>query len=190
MRTIIMILVLLLTGCTSDAVNQRGLLTQSVGNNAPADPEPRPMLVNIRNVLTGGIIRNPVGSDFNMNNWVISEVKTSDLDSISAPGGHIQIKNPDGNECLAIFNGQLAVAIKCTESNRNALFTFITSETGAVQIKSIGSGQCLGNGESITDFRFKKCVDDLGRPFDTVPPGLLWMLNPPLSPAIISPLTS
>jgi cytolethal distending toxin subunit C len=190
MRMVIMIFVLLLTGCTSDAVNQQGGLTQFAGNNAPADPKPRPVLVNIRNVLTGGIIRNDAGSDFNVNNWVISEVKTSGLDLISAPGGHIQIKNPDGGECLAIFNGQLAVATKCTESNRNALFTFITSESGAVQIKSIGSGQCLGNGESIIDFRLKKCIDDLSRPFDSVPPGLLWMLNPPLSPARMSPLTS
>lgn len=189
MRIIITILVLLLTGCTSDAVNQRGLLTQFAGNNAPGDPEPRPVLVSIRNVLTGGILRNPVGRDFNVNNWVISEVKTNDLDLISAPGGHVQIKNPDGNECLAILNGQLAVAKQCTESNRNALFTFITSETGAVQIKSIGNGQCLGNGESVTDFRLTKCVNDLSRPFDTVSPGLLWMLNPPLSPAIMSPLT-
>ncbi|HAJ2334586.1 TPA: toxin [Escherichia coli] len=189
MRTVIILFVLLLTGCTSDAVNQRGLLTQFSGNNAPADPEPRPVLVNIRNVLTGGIIRNPVGRDFNVNNWILSEVKTNDLDLISAPGGHIQIKNPDGNECLAILNGQLAVANQCNESNRNALFTFITSETGAVQIKSIGNGQCLGNGESVTDFKLTKCVDDLGRPFERVPPGLLWMLNPPLSPAITSPLT-
>lgn len=81
------------------------------------------------------------------------------------------------------------MAKQCTESNRNALFTFITSETGAVQIKSIGNGQCLGNGESVTDFRLTKCVNDLSRPFDTVSPGLLWMLNPPLSPAIMSPLT-
>lgn len=94
MRIIITILVLLLTGCTSDAVNQRGLLTQFAGNNASGDPEPRPVLVNIRNVLTGGILRNPVGRDFNVNNWVISEVKTNDLDLISAPGGHVQIKNP------------------------------------------------------------------------------------------------
>lgn len=86
MRIIITILVLLLTGCTSDAVNQRGLLTQFAGNNASGDPEPRPVLVNIRNVLTGGILRNPVGRDFNVNNWVISEVKTNDLDLISAPG--------------------------------------------------------------------------------------------------------
>ncbi|HAI6731091.1 TPA: cytolethal distending toxin type I subunit CdtC [Escherichia coli] len=190
MKTVIVLFVLLLTGCAAEPANQRNLLTQFVGNNAPVDPEPSPVLVNIRNVLTGGIIRNPVGSDFNVNNWVISEVKTNDLDLISAPGGHVQIKNPDGNECLAILNGQLAVAKQCSESDRNALFTFITSDTGAVQIKSIGSGQCLGNGESITDFRLKKCVDDLGRPFDTVPPGLLWMLNPPLSPAIMSPLTS
>lgn len=189
MRTIIMVLVLLLTGCTSDTINQRGLLTQFAGNNAPEDPEPRPMLVNIRNVFTGGILRNPVGRDFNVNNWVISEVKTNDLDLISASGGHVQIKNPDGNECLAILNGQLAVAKKCTESNRNALFTFITSETGAVQIKSIGNDQCLGNGESVTDFRLTKCVNDLEHPFDVVSPGLLWMLNPPLSPAIMSPLT-
>ncbi|HHW7483091.1 TPA: toxin [Escherichia coli] len=184
MRTIIMILVLLLMGCTSDAVNQQGLLTQFAGNNVPADPEPRPVLVNIRNVLTGSIIRNPVGSDFNVNNWVISEVKTNDLDLISAPGGHIQIKNPDGNECLAIFKGQLAVAKICTENNRNALFTFITSDTGAVQIQSILSGQCLGS-----DYKLTKCVNDLGHPFDLVPPELLWMLNPPLSPAIMSPLT-
>ena len=189
MKTVIVLFVLLLTGCASEPANQRNLLTQFVGNNAPVDPEPSPVLVNIRNVLTGGIIRNYVGVDFNVNNWVISEVKTSELDLISAPGGHVQIKNPDGSECLAIFNGQVAVALKCTESNRNTLFTFITSESGAVQIKSIGSGQCLGNGEGITDFRLKKCVDDLGRPFDLVPPGLLWMLNPPLSPAKISPLT-
>ncbi|WDB52787.1 toxin [Escherichia albertii] len=184
MRTVIVILVLLLTGCASDAVNQREIFTQFVGNNIPADPEPRPMLVNIRNVLTGGIIRNPVGRDFNVNNWVISEVKTNDLDLISAPGGHIQIKNPDGNECLAIFKGQLAVAKVCSENNRNALFTLITSDTGAVQIQSIVSGQCLGS-----DFKLTKCVNDLGRPFDMVPTGLLWMLNPPLSPAIMSPLT-
>ena len=82
MRALIIIFVLLLTGCASDAVNQRGLLTQFVGNNIPADPEPRPVLVNIRNVLTGGILRNPVGRDLNVNNWVISEVKTNDLDLI------------------------------------------------------------------------------------------------------------
>lgn len=189
MRTVIMIFVLLLTGCTSDGVNQRNFLTQFAGNNAPIDPEPSPVLVSIRNVLTGGIIRNPVGSGFNVNNWVISEVKTNGLDLISAPGGHIQIKNPNGNECLAIVGGQLAIAKRCVENDRNALFTFITSDTGAVQIQSIGSGQCLGNGGSITDFRLTKCVNDLSRPFDSVPPGLLWMLNPPLSPAIMSPLT-
>ncbi|HID6057204.1 TPA: cytolethal distending toxin type IV subunit CdtC, partial [Escherichia coli] len=50
MRIIITILVLLLTGCSSDVVNQRGLLTQFAGNNAPGDPEPRPVLVSIRNV--------------------------------------------------------------------------------------------------------------------------------------------
>ncbi|WP_340531927.1 toxin [Escherichia coli] len=189
MRTIIVIFAFLLAGCTSDVTNQRNFIAQFNGDATPVDPEPGPVLVNIRNVLTGGIIRNPVGSGFNVNNWVISGIKTNDLDLISAPGGHIQIKNPGGNECLAILNGQLAVAKKCTESNRNTLFTFITSDTGAVQIRSIGNGQCLGNGESVTDFRLTKCVNDLSRPFDSVPPGLLWMLNPPLSPAIMSPLT-
>lgn len=46
--------VLLLTGCAAEPANQRNLLTQFVGNNAPVDPEPSPVLVNIRNVLTGG----------------------------------------------------------------------------------------------------------------------------------------
>ncbi|WP_253030729.1 toxin [Escherichia coli] len=189
MRIFILIFTLLLTGCASEVESQRDFLTQVVGNNSPVDPEPRPVLVSIRNVLTGGIIINAVGSGYNVNNWVISEVKTNGLDLISAPGGHIQIKNPDGNECLAIFNGQLVIVSECMVNNQNTLFTFIASDTGAVQIQSIGNGQCLGNGESIIDFKLKKCINDLSRPFDSVPPGLLWMLNPPLSPAIMSPLT-
>lgn len=53
MKTVIVLFVLLLTGCAAEPANQRNLLTQFVGNNAPVDPEPSPVLVNIRNVLTG-----------------------------------------------------------------------------------------------------------------------------------------
>ncbi|MDD9158427.1 hypothetical protein PVK64_19870 [Aliivibrio sp. S4TY2] len=165
-------LLLVISGCSSNEV------LQSTSDT---------MKFNVRNVYTGGIIANWNGKGFNHNNWEIIEVETTKKTLLIDPSGWVKFKNPDADECLTVDDNNQLILNSCS-NDKSMMFTLIPSTSGAVQLKSIGNQQCLGRGDSIVDFQFKRCIDKSSLAKEPVNSGNLWMINPSLNPAKYSPL--
>lgn len=178
----IFIFSLCISGCNNNS--NISLMNNSIKNSNEQSPS---TLINIRNVQTGGIIINLQGEDFNRNNWALREVHVPGLDLVHNPSGFVQFLNPDGNECLSVSGQHISVTDNCSPNNKSSLFTMIPSTSGAVQIKSISSNLCITNGIGIIDFRLGPCVDNLATPSKVIDTGRLWMINPPIAPAKLSP---
>ncbi|EAO6410083.1 toxin [Salmonella enterica] len=184
MKYISWFIVLLSFSIVSCGSPEKGLLT----HEEPFSAE-NGSLFSIRNVQSGSFIENQLDQfGRELANWQIVPQVTPASILATNPSGWVQIKDPESSQCLSAQGGESLGKVICNIRNKDTLFILIPSTTGAVQIKAFGSGKCLADKTTGSNFIFDNCVADVNRPFVPVPEKKLWMLNPPLTESSVAPV--
>lgn len=147
-------------------------------------------LFSLRNIQSGFMIYNILDQKGReQSGWKLIPQETPIEVLATTPGGWIQFKDPVTQQCLNARGGRALSKGTCDIRDKESLFILIPSTTGAVQIQSVYSGDCILDKNNTDSFLFGKCISDLQQPQLIVPEKNLWMLNPPVTPSTPAPIT-
>lgn len=138
--------------------------------------------ISLRSLETGVPLSNQQYQDNRQFVWHIEEIDAKKT-PFKLSHGLSQFKALGFDRCLYTFKTRLIVS-HCDPLDSNTLWALLPTDTGALQIESIGSGKCLTAGNSYSDFRLGDCVKNQNT---SISVKNLWFLAPPFTPAKISP---
>ncbi|ECO4849921.1 TPA: toxin [Salmonella enterica] len=172
-KKIALLLIVSLTGCGTHIAEKKSSDNEFEKENNS--------LFTFRNIQSGFMIYNALDQQGReTTGWEVVEVDTPLEAQVTDQSGWVIIRNPKTDQCLGTPDGRVLLKLKCDSAGNKAIFTFIPSTTGAVQIKSVPYARCITDSkDSGLSFPLGKCIADAGKPYEVVPQMNLWMLNPP-----------
>ncbi|EBX7469999.1 toxin [Salmonella enterica subsp. enterica] len=177
---------MIISGCSSTNNNQ----SVFVSSGSDLSDTENGSLFSIRNIQSGFMIENILDQKGQeQSGWQLIQQETPAEVLAITPGGWVQFKDPVTQQCLNAPGGMALSKGTCDIKNKESLFILIPSTTGAVQIKSVYTGNCILDKNNTDHFTFGKCIADFRQPQLIVPPKNLWMLNPPVTPSPPAPVT-